>query len=128
MQLLSCFFEADERALNDLELSLYLPKRYQSNIDVLELIFGNYYFRPLSLNNWILKNSVLRKNMKNPDFSYRLVNSFIRRLIANGDTYYKCGFMDLLDDSILDNIENHILIGPELSQENENLKNKSIDD
>lgn len=126
MQLLSCFFEADKKTIRDLELILYLPKRYQSDIDVLEFIFSNYYFRPLSLNEWIRKNSMLRENMKNPEFSYRLVNSFIRRLISNGDTYYKCGFMDLLDYSLLDDIENHILIGPEVSQEKEELKNISI--
>ena len=126
MQLLSCFFEADKKAIRDLEIILYLPKRYQSDIDVLELIFSNYCFRPLLLNEWIRKNSMLRENMKNSEFSYRLVNSFVRRLISNGDTYYKCGFMDLLDDSILDNIENHILIGPEVSQEKEELKYISI--
>ena len=34
--------------------------------------------------------------------------------------------MDLLDYSLLDDIENHILIGPEVSQEKEELKNISI--
>lgn len=127
LKLLDCFFEADKCSIKDLELAKYLPQRYQADIDVLELIFYKYFFTPLSLNDWIRENSKLRENMKKPEFLYRLVDSFVRGLMKDGEPYYESGLMDLLTDEVLDDIENHILIGPESTQENEDLKNRSID-
>lgn len=127
MSLLECFFEADKSSLHNTELILYLPLKYRLDIDILELIFYKYTTSiGLAIAKWIETGLNSKKIVVNPEFAYRLIDSFSRALINREQSYYENGLLWVLSDEILKDIENHILIGPEPTEQRENLKNESI--
>lgn len=125
MSLLECFFSANSISGN-FEIRQYLPSRYQADIDVLELIISECLFTSFDFNYFVNLNSDLKQKITEPQFAYRLVDSFIRSLIVSGGAYYESGWMYFFPNEILYDIENHILIGPEPTEQRENLKNESV--
>ena len=127
ISLLEYFYESDKNSLNYFELERHLPEKYKTDIDVLEHFFYNYTtLISLMASGWISHSQNSKELSANPEFAYRLINSFTKALINNGEQYYANSLLWVFEDSILNDIENHILIGPEPTKEREELKDRSI--
>lgn len=127
LNLLKAFYEADKNSLRDIELDRYLPEKYKTDIDILEHLFYNYTSAvSLRIYDWIAHSLNSKELFTNKEFAYRLINSFIRASINKGQSYYGSSLLWAFEDSILNDIENHILIGPEPTKEREELKDRSI--
>lgn len=126
ISLLESFFAADKCAIYSSELE-YLPSEYQKDIEVLELIFYNYTTLVNdTIAEWIKSVNNSKEIVTNPCFAHRLIDSFTRSLINEREHYYENDLLWLFSNDILNNLENHILIGPEPTEEREQLKDISI--
>lgn len=125
MEVLESFIENDKELLLNTEQIECLPDKYKIDIEIIEQIFNNY--------TTIECNKIAQELYKhpeniadNPEYAYRLINSFTRALINRGETYYENYLLYTFSDDVLCDIEDHILVGPESSLEKERLKQESI--
>lgn len=127
MKLLASFFASDKNAVHSSELQRYLPTKYRTDIDILEQIFYQYTTSiNLMIAIWLEEAQNKKELVIDSSYAYRLINTFLKSLINRGECYYENSLLWLFDDEILTNLENHMLIGPEPSEEKEQLKDRSI--
>lgn len=126
ISLLLHFFKSDKGALNNHQLIWYLPPIYQTDIEILELIFYNYTTSIcLDIAKWIEDSKDYELLKKNKEFACRLIDSFTRSLIMRNQTYYDCYMLWAFDNETIEHLDEHILIGPEISEEKQYLKELS---
>lgn len=133
LKLLSTFFKRIKATYSDEDSFVYLstsmPLKYQSDIDVLKVMIYEYgLLSSMAVNDWTITNPTLREKMTIPSFAYDLIDSHARSLIQI-DRYIQEYPMNLLwriPDEILNDIEDHILIGPESTKEKEERKKRII--
>lgn len=126
MSLLLHFFKSDKGALNKHQLIWHLPSIYQTDIEILELIFYNYTTSIcLDVAKWIESSKDYELLKKNREFACRLIDSFTRSLIMRNQTYYNCYMLWAFDNETIEYLDEHILIGPEISEEKQYLKELS---
>lgn len=108
MELVQVFSEADSIGLNTIQLD-YLPECYRIDSDILSLIL--YYGGDMVVSNWLAKCP--EEKLKSPEFVYPLIEAFIKGRIRNGSSYYESNLLWHFPNEILNDIENHIMFGPE---------------
>lgn len=112
MELLQTFCESDPIGLQSEQLN-HLPECYRIDSDIISLILYNGGLVTDKISGW-LKNSIAGKEkLKNPEFAYKLVEAFIRGRIRKGKAYYENELLWMFSNEILEDIEKHIMFGPE---------------
>ncbi len=133
LKLLSTFFKRIKTTYSDEDSLVYLstsmPLKYQSDIDVIKVMIYEYgLLSSMDINDWTITNPTLREKMTIPSFAYTLIDSYARSLIQI-DRYiqeYPMNLLWIISDEILNDIEDHILIGPESTKEKEDRKKMII--
>lgn len=126
-ELLMIFFNSDKKIMYEQQLTRYLPEIYKRDLDMLEFIFYNYTTSfTLTLAKWLEKSNDIESLKKNKQFVCRLINSFSRSLILRNQSYYNNCILWFFDDNAINNMNTHVLIGPEPTEEMEILKELSI--
>ena len=131
LKLLSTFFKKIKarQGISDIDFRKNMPLKYQSDIDVLKVVLYEYgLFSDMIINDWVITNPNLSGKMRIPSFSYNLIDNYARSLIQI-DEYiqkYPMHLLWQLPDEILNDIEDHILIGPESTKEKEERKKRII--
>lgn len=121
------FFNADMAKTNDNEITNYLPTIYRTDLEMLEFIFYNYTTAlTLRIAKWLEKSENIDSLRKNKQFATKLIDSFSRALISRNQIYYNNCLPWLFDNETIENLDSHVLIGPEPSEEKERLKEVSI--
>lgn len=123
IKVLECFNSSDKYKINRYELK-YLPSRYQTDIDILEQCLYNYAINDSLISDWICERKDLASNK---EFAYRLINAYIKSVIDEGYSYSETFLLTVFEDDVLNDIENHVLIGPETTLKREQLKRESIE-
>lgn len=126
-ELLMIFFNSDKKIIYEQQLTRYLPEIYKRDLDMLEFIFYNYTTSfTLTLAKWLEKSNDIESLRKNKQFVCRLIDSFSRSLILRNQSYYNNCILWFFDDDAINNMDTHVLIGPEPTEEKEILKELSI--
>lgn len=126
-ELLMIFFNSDKKIMYKQQLLCYLPEIYRKDLDMLEFIFYNYTTSfTLTLTKWFEKTNDIEFLRKNKQFVCRLIDSFSRSLILKNQSYYNNCILWFFDDEVINNMDTHVLIGPEPTEEMEILKELSI--
>ena len=108
--LLQVFAECGEfNPMNTTKLNA-LPECYRTDPEILSLIL--YYGGDLVVSEWLAKSP--EEKLKSPEFVYPLLEAFIRGKIRDGKPCCDASnLLRLLPNEILNDIENHIMFGPE---------------
>ncbi len=126
-ELLIDFFNSDKSKSNDQQLTKYLPDIYRTDLEIIELIFYNYTTAiTLQIAKWFEQSSNIEILRKNKKIAVKLIDSFTRALISRNQAYYNNCLPWIFDNNTIENMDNHILIGPEQTEEKEYLKQSSI--
>lgn len=126
-ELLINFFNSDKSKSNDQQLTKYLPDIYRTDLEIIELIFYNYTTAiTLQIAKWFEQSSNIEILRKNKKIAVKLIDSFTRALISRNQAYYNNCLPWIFDNNTIENMDNHILIGPEQTEEKEYLKQSSI--
>lgn len=125
MSLLEYYKQSDKISDSVSDIRDYLPIKYQTDLDVLKLIFLEYRNFGFQIEMWKRTNKDLEQKLNIPSFAYQLVDASARSWLDSNSCYNDLYLLPLLSNEILSNIENHVLIGPEISEEKENLKEES---
>lgn len=126
LEVLKCFLEAIKVLIN-YDLEDYLPTCYQSDLDVLNLIFEHLQMNSFTFWLWVQKNPELREKISNSDFSYQLMHYLVSSYIKAEVLYPRyANYLTTLPDELVNDIENHLLIGPEPTESREHLKNETL--
>lgn len=126
-ELLIDFFTSDKSKSNDQQLTKYLPDIYKTDLEIIELIFYNYTTAiTLKIAKWFEQSSDIESLRKNKKIALKLIDSFTRALISRKESYYNNCLPWIFDNKTIENIDTHILIGPEPTEEKEYLKQSSI--
>ncbi len=112
IELLQVFFNADQIGLQAKELN-HLPECYQIDSDIISLILCHYGRLTHEISDCLEKSLEGREKLNNPEFAYKLVEAFIRGLIRGGEPYYESDLLWMFPNEILEEIEKHIMFGPE---------------
>jgi len=127
IELLNTYLSQEVRVIGELMRSI--PEIYQNDIDVLSCLIDKAPGASIIIGNWISQHKV---NCTNKDFAYKIISAYLEvsmrekfNLLFQRELmcYALCPF----SDEILKDIENHMLIGPQPSIEQEELKNANID-
>lgn len=126
-ELLINFFNSDKSKSNDQQLTKYLPDIYRTDLEIIELIFYNYTTAiTLQIAKWFEQSSNIEILRKNKKIAVKLIDSFTRALISRNQAYYNNCLPWIFDNNTIENMDSHILIGPEHTEEKEYLKQSSI--
>ena len=125
MNLLKTYRESSEVIASVHEVGKYLPIKYQTDLDVLKLISSKYVGFCYEIESWAKTNKDLEQKLNIPSFTFQLVDALARFWINHNHYCDDLYLLPLLSNEILNDIENHILIGPEINEIRENLKEES---
>ena len=126
LEVLKCFLEAIKNLIN-FDLEECLPAQYQSDLDILNLIFEHLQLNSFTFWLWVQKNPELREKISDPDFSYQLMQYLVSSYIKAEVLYPRyANYLTTFPDELVDDIENHLLMGPEPTELRENLKNETL--
>lgn len=103
-------------------MNRYLPEKYKTDIEVLEYLI--YYDPKLTneISHWIHFSEKFKELSSDSKFAYRIIDAVIRSLINRKEEYYSVELLWEFSDEILRDIEDYILIGPELTEDREKLR------
>lgn len=108
----------------------YIPVQFRTDIDVIQALTQS---RPSSIRSILdifirEDNGEFKAKLKDKDFVLKLVNSIYTNTLNNKkcvhEQYAYTDFLWYFEDETIENIENKVLIGPEPTEEREQLKNK----
>ncbi len=125
MSLLVDYSESSKIISSEFDIEKYLPIKYQTDLDVLKLIFSEHCNSGYALEKWKKINKDLEQKLGDSYFAYQLVDAAAKSWIDLGSCYDDLFLLPLLSNEILNDIENHVLIGPEANDARENLKEES---
>lgn len=127
IKLLNCYFEGLKNKgslVQAIQIIKYLPPKYKDDIDILTLIMN--YNTSLGIGYALWFNEKHNDN----EFVYKLISLYVNTFIKKGKEYNEHSMeylLSLFSNEVLNDIEYHILIGPESNIIQEELKNNIID-
>lgn len=119
MELLKDFFQSNGPLWH---INKYLPEKYKIDIEVLECLI---YCKPnliKVITSWFCK---IKELTSDSNFAYRIIDAVIRELM-NRKEHCRVEVLWEFSDEIIRDIEDHILIGPEPTEEREKLRAEYI--
>ena len=116
-----------KNVLNLHELEYHLPAKYQSDFNFLKLIIQYSEMSSFILWTWIKNNPELKAKTSNPYFVYELMDLIVRTYMNNNSSYPKyMYYLTCFPESIVEHIENHLLVGPEPTKAGEQFKKQTL--
>lgn len=120
------YFSSESPSLAELVRSV--PKKYQTDIDVLHCIITNMPSSCIDVGNWISRNHL---TCNNKIFAYKILSAYLGTSMKSKwnveDQKTVFGFaLCPFTEEILEDIEEHLLIGPEPSKELEERKEQNM--
>ena len=119
-----CLFDFD-RIMNN------IPSKYLNDDDIIGYMFFKNPNNIIFLDSWLggFNYQENKKILEDEKFVYGLIDKYCRALLKHGWEYDKTYFLDYsIPSEYLENLESHILIGPEESFDKEEDKKRIIED